>query len=109
MAVLTNKTNFKAGDAVTAEIINDTVETAIVAKQKADDAYQFSTTAKAAAEQASGDSAEAKSNAAQALAEANQALEKADSVVAQAASGKFKGECPLEFSFDGTTLTIVEK
>lgn len=37
MAVLTNKTNFKAGDAVTAEVINDTVETAIVAKQTADD------------------------------------------------------------------------
>lgn len=25
MAVLTNKTNFKAGDAVTAEVVNDTV------------------------------------------------------------------------------------
>lgn len=80
MAVLTSKTNFKAGDAVTAEIINDTVETAIFAKQTADESHQYSTLAKVAAEQASKDSSAAKENATQALAEANDALQKANDV-----------------------------
>ena len=98
MAVITNKTNYKAGDTVTAEIVNDTIETAIAANATANEASQFAESAKIAAQkaqvdsqQAKQDSTAAKNNAEQAKADAQEALEKANDVAAQAQRGDFNG------------------
>ena len=91
MAVLTEKTNFKSGDTVTAEIINDTVETAVVAHQAATEAQKLSSNADKNSSQAAVDSSAAKTNAEQAKLEAREALEKANDVATKAQRGEFNG------------------
>lgn len=91
MAVLTEKTNYKSGDTVTAEIVNDTIETAIVANQSATQAKELSASADKNASQAVADSSAAKTNAEQAKLEAREALEKANDVATKAQRGDFNG------------------
>ena len=91
MAVLREKTNYKSGDTVTAETINDTIETAIVAHQDATYAKEVSTNADKKSSQAVTDSSTAKTNAEQAKSEAREALEKANDVITKAQRGDFNG------------------
>lgn len=91
MAVLTEKTNYKSGDTVTAEIINDAVETALVAHEAATEAQKLSSNADKKSTQATVDSSAAKANAEQAKSEAREALEKANDVSAKAERGDFNG------------------
>ena len=91
MAVLTEKTNYKSGDTVSAEIVNNTIETAISAHQAATSARELSVSAERNSSQAAADSSAAKTNADQAKLEAHEALEKANDVATKAQRGDFDG------------------
>ena len=91
MAVLKRQTNYKSGDTVTAEIVNDTIETAIAANELATEANQFATNADKLSARAAEDSNAAKVSAEQAKIAACEALEKANDVATKAERGEFDG------------------